>query len=136
MHRVRIVHASSLELTELFEALADHENLSQVFGVPVQRIRTGRDNPNGVGSVRKIGPGPLGIEETVTAIEADRFIEYRITRGGYPLKNHRGRLDFTDSADGSQVEWTIEFDSALPLVGHILRLALGQAIGRGLRRLG
>lgn len=136
MYRVHLVHDSQLDLPDLFEALADHENLSQVFGVPVRRIRDGQDDPNGLGSVRKIGPGPLGIEETVTAIETDRAIEYRISRGGFPLKNHRGELRFFDAAQGSRVEWTIEFESHLPLAGPVLRFVLGQAIGRGLKRLG
>ena len=43
MYRVHLVHDSQLDLPDLFEALADHENLSLVFGVPVRRIRDGQD---------------------------------------------------------------------------------------------
>lgn len=137
MHRIDITSISRLSLLDLFAALADHDNLSKVFGVPVRRIHDGRTEPNGVGSVRKIGPGPLGIEETVTALEPNESIDYRITRGGFPLKNHRGRIDFAESADGgSRVEWTIEFDSAVPLAGSVLAFVLKTAISRGLKRLG
>jgi hypothetical protein len=136
MHRIDIVHVSALPLSELFCALADHENLSQVFGVPVRRIHDGLGEPNAVGSVRRIGPQPLGVEETVTALETDRSIDYRITRGGFPLRNHRGRLEFSATDRGSQVRWTIEFNSWLPITGTLLRMALGHAIGRGLKRIG
>lgn len=136
MHRIDIVHLSALPLSELFCALADHENLSRVFGVPVRRIHDGPGGPNAVGSVRRIGPRPLGVEETVTALETDRRIDYRITRGGFPLRNHRGRLEFAAAQTGSQVRWTIEFDTWLPVTGTLLRMALGHAIGRGLKRVG
>ncbi len=137
MHRIDIAYDSRLPLPRLFAALADHNNLSKVFGVPVRRIRDGRNEPNGVGSVRKIGPGPLGIEETVTALEPNESIDYRITRGGFPLRNHRGRIDFSEKTDGgSRVDWTIEFDSALPLAGSAVGFVLKQAISTGLKRLG
>ncbi len=137
MHRIDISHTSRLALPDLFDALADHNNLGRVFGVPVRRIKDGEIAPNGVGSVRKIGPGPLGIEETVTALAENESIDYRITRGGFPLKNHRGRIEFADAAGGgSRVEWTIEFDSALPVAGSVLGLVLKQAISKGLKRLG
>lgn len=137
MHHVDIAYSSRLPLAELFEALADHNRLGKVFGVPVRRIRDGQPGPNGVGSVRRIGAGPLGVEETVTALVDRESIDYRITRGGFPLRNHRGRIEFFDSADGgSRVEWTIEFDSALPLVGPVLGVVLRTAISTGLKRLG
>lgn len=136
MHRIDIRHTSGLSLPALFEALADHNNLGKVFGAPVRRIRDGQDSPNGVGSVRKIGAGPLVIEETVTGLSENESIDYRITRGGFPLKNHRGHLQFAQAPGGSKVEWTIEFDSALPLAGSIVGFALKMAISQGLKRLG
>lgn len=137
MHRIDITYDSRQSLPDLFAALADHNRLGKVFGVPVRRIRDGQTEPNGVGSVRKIGPGPLGIEETITALEPNESIDYRITRGGFPIKNHRGHIDFSESAgSGSRVEWTIEFDSALPAAGTILGFVLKQAISTGLKRLG
>jgi len=137
MHRIVITYDSRLPLSDLFAALADHNNLGKVFGVPVRRIRDGQTEPNGVGSVRKIGPGPLGIEETVTALEPNESIDYRITRGGFPLKNHRGHIEFSERAGGgSRADWTIEFDSALPVAGSVLGFVLKQAISMGLKRLG
>ncbi|MGQ0529648.1 MAG: SRPBCC family protein [Panacagrimonas sp.] len=136
MHRIQLAHDSRLPLAQLFARLSDHNQLSSVLGAPVRRIRDGKTETNGVGSVRQIGPALLGLEETVTASVPNQSIEYRITRGGFPLKNHLGQLAFSETAKGSRVEWTIEFDSALPLVGGLIRFTLNQGIGRGLRRLG
>jgi hypothetical protein len=133
-HTVEVTHASSRPVHELFAELADHERLSRVFGVPVRRIRDGEREPNGVGSVRRMGSWPLRLEETVTAIDPQRSIEYRITRGAGPVRNHRGRLDFASVGSGSRVVWTIDYDS-LPIVGSALKAMLSRALERGLRKL-
>lgn len=137
MHQITLTHESRLPLAALYEALADHNRLSKVFGIPVRRIRDGERDLNGTGSVRLIGAGPLAIEETVTDCARDSSIDYRITRGGFPLRDHRGRLEFeAGSGGGSRVTWTIAFDSSLPLAGNLVKLLLQTAIGRGLKRLG
>jgi hypothetical protein len=133
-HTVEVVHASARPVQELFAELADHDRLHRVFGVPVRRIRDGEDEPNGVGSVRRMGVGPLRLEETVTAIEPPRSIEYRITRGAGPVRNHRGRLEFSSVGTGSRVIWTIDYDS-LPIVGTALQAVLARIIKRGLAKL-
>ena len=133
-HTVEVVHASARPVHELFADLSDHERLRRVFGVPVRRIRDGEHEPNGVGSVRRMGVGPLRLEETVTAVEPDRAIEYRITRGGGPVRNHRGRLEFASVGTGSRVTWTIDYD-ALPIVGTALRAMLARVLTRGLGKL-
>ena len=133
-HTVEVTHASARSVQELFADLADHERLSHVFGVPVRRIRDGEGEPNGVGSVRRMGGWPVRIEETVTAIEPQRSIEYRITRGAGPVRNHRGRMEFASVGTGSRLVWTIDFDS-LPIVGGALQKFLSRALERGLRKL-
>ena len=136
MHRIELSHQSQLPVAQLFDALADHNRLGKVFGAPVRRVREGDTEVNGVGSVRKIGVGPLGVEETVTAIERNRSIDYRITRGGFPLHGHRGHITFSESPGGSRVNWTIEFDSHLPGAGAVVAFVLERAIRMGLRRVG
>jgi hypothetical protein len=133
-HTVEVVHASARPVQVLFAELADHQQLRRVFGVPVRRIRDGQGELNGVGSVRRLGVGPLGFEETVTALEPHRSIEYRITRGGGPVRNHRGRLEFSSVGTGSRVVWTIDYDT-LPIVGTALRAVLARVIRRGLGKL-
>lgn len=133
-HRIEITQESSQPVEKVFAFLADHNRLSQVFGIPVKRIRDGEGDVNGVGSVRALGLGPLATEETVVAVEPNALIEYTITRNGGPIMNHYGRIRFTKTPSGSRVQWTITFDS-LPVIGTGVRKVLELAVGRGLKKL-
>ena len=136
MQIVQLSQDSSRSVAELYAALSDHDRLGGVLGVPVKRIKAGKSEPNGVGSVRRIGIGPLAIEETVVGAVTDKSIDYKITKGGWPLKNHHGRLVFKAlPGGGSQVQWRIEFDGAVPGAAVLVKQLLGLAIGRGLRKL-
>lgn len=121
-------------VNEIYAHLSDHNRLGSVLRAPVKRIEDGQDSPNGVGSVRRVGPAILGLQETVTAARPDRSIEYRISKGGAPLKNHRGQLDFSEAGQGSRVTWTIEFD-APPVVGGVIAKVLDGVISSGLKRI-
>lgn len=119
----------------VFAVLSDHNRLSEVFGAPVKRIKDGADSPNGVGSVRRMGPGPIATQETVTAIEPGKSIDYVISRFGGPIVNHKGRLDFADDGAGSTVTWVIQFDTVPSLLGKPVNAILSLVIGKGLGRL-
>lgn len=134
--QIHIVREYNKPVEEVFAALADHNNLGKVLGAPVKRIKdAAKGDVNGVGSVRRIGMGPLVIEETVTAVTTNKSIRYKITKGGAPIRNHSGELKFAKTAQGSQVQWDIQFDSSLPIVGTLVRLVLKQAISMGLKRV-
>jgi len=118
----------------IFAELADHANLSKVFGIQVKRIRDGLPDVNGVGSVRRLG-APLLIEETVVALVPNESIDYEISKNGGPVRKHHGRLQFSSLANGgSRVQWLISFE-ALPGFGALLRAGLTLVLRRGLRRL-
>lgn len=127
-------HQFRVPARAVFGALSDHNNLGKVLGVPVRRVCDGSDHANGVGSVRALGIWPLITEETVTAVEVDRSIDYRITKGGAPLRNHRGHVSFSANASGTEVNWSISFD-APPLVGTLISKVLSAGISRGLAKL-
>ncbi|MFZ5697227.1 MAG: SRPBCC family protein [Pseudomonadota bacterium] len=133
--RIEVTQEFNMPVERLFNALADHGNLSKVFGIPVKRIKDGQGDVNGVGSVRALGFAPLATEETVVAVEPNLSIDYKVTKNGGPLSNHHGRLDFAKTSSGSRVTWVITFD-ALPVIGTLLNKFLGSAISRGLRKLG
>lgn len=136
MQIVQLTQESSRSVADLYALLADHERLGGVLGVPVKRIKDGKTEPNGIGSVRRIGAGPVAIEETVVGAVVDKSIDYKITKGGWPLKNHHGRLVFKAlPGGGSQVQWRIEFGAAVPGAAVLVRQLLSLAIGRGLRKL-
>ena len=121
---------------ELFALLSDHEKMGPILGANVKRTRDGKDSLNGLGSVRTLNIGPLpGFDETVTAFEKDKLVEYKITRGS-PLKNHKGVMQFYPSGSGgSRLYYTIEFESKIPLLGPVVRAVLESSIRRGLKKL-
>ena len=133
--RIVISRDFDIPVERLFNALADHNNLKNVFGIPVKRIKDGIDDVNGVGSVRALGLGPLATEETVVDVEPNVSIDYEITKNGGPLMNHHGRIDFSSRGGrGSSVTWTITFDS-WPVVGTVVAKVLETAITRGLGKI-
>jgi uncharacterized protein YndB with AHSA1/START domain len=137
MQRVHIQQDFTRPVHEVFEHLAEHENLESVFGAKVRRVRDGGDgHRNGVGSVRslRVGPGPW-FDETVTEFVPDELIRYRISRGS-PLKDHEGVMRFSPRGTGSHLEYTITFDGKLPGVGALVRTMLDRNISRALKRLG
>ncbi|MEQ3680822.1 SRPBCC family protein [Alcanivorax sp.] len=137
MQRIEISKTFPFSVDKLFNFLSVHENLELIFApAKIKRIKDGQDSPNGVGSTRKmqilIAPP---FEETVTKVVPNECIEYSITKGS-PLKHHRGVMRFSETANGgSQLDYTIEFESKVPLLGPIIKVGLAQAIGRGLNKL-
>lgn len=132
------MHATfNAPVTTVFAELSDHEKLSSVLGAPIKRIKNGKDDINGIGSVRRITPLPLaGFEETVTGYEPNKLIEYTISKGS-PLKNHLGRMVFSENNGKTHLHYTIQFDMklALPLSGFVLKTVLEKVISNGLHKL-
>jgi hypothetical protein len=119
----------------VFALFADHKRLGQLLGAPMKRIRdSDQADPNGLGSVRKIGIGPLALEETVTYFELDTLIEYSITSIS-PVRNHFGRIRFGQANGKTQVYYSIQFDEVVPFTGKLVKNALEQAIQKGMKRV-
>lgn len=137
-HDFQVTYDSALGVEMLFQKLADHNQMGKILGAPIRRITDGDKDVNGVGSVRRIGLGPLTVlEETVTAYQPHKLIEYTITRGpSFILHSHKGTLNFKTTGKGAQVVWRIRFDAPIPGVGALLEKVLGSALERGLKRLG
>ncbi len=133
--RVHVVHTFTSDPATVFEKLSEHENLGPVFGAKIRRVRDGDTTRNGVGSTRSLKIGPLpAFHETTTVAEPNSLIEYRITQGS-PLTGHWGRQILTPTPDGgTQLDYTIGFDAAVPglaaVVGTILQKAIGKGIGK------
>ena len=90
-------------------------------------------DPNGVGSVRRVGPPIGGFEETVLVSDAPKRIEYTVSKGG-PIKNHLGVILFEPAGKDTRVTYTIEFDSKIPFIGGIIAGALKSAIQKGMKK--
>lgn len=136
MYSIDINETIAVPRARVFALLADHEQFGKLLGAPVRRIKdSDQADPNGVGSVRKIGFGPIGVKETVLRFEPDKVIEYAITSLS-PIRNHRGRIRFSDTPEGqTRVHYTIVFEDIIPLSGKLLRAGLEQALRRGIRRI-
>lgn len=137
MPRVDVVSDSSLPPARVYAFLSEHENLGPLLGATVRRVRDGFTSRNGEGSVRELRVAPVlpPVEETVVAAEPDRSIDYRITKGGFPLRGHRGRVELSPLGAGTRVRWTIDFGSPLPGVAALVAAGLSRGIAKGLQSL-
>lgn len=135
--RVNVSHTYTSDPKTVFEALSEHENLGPIFGAKVDRKSDGDATRNGVGSSRtlKIGPTPP-ITETVVVSEPNTHIEYTITKGGFPLKNHYGVQRLTPTPDGgTKLDYTIAFDTVIPGIAGLVAKQLTTTLSKGLPKL-
>ena len=136
IHTIEIKETFDAPLHQIFELFADHERFGKILGAPVKRTReSDQADPNGIGSVRRIGIGPISMEETITSFEPETLIEYAITSASL-LKNHFGRIRFESVSDNqTRVQYTVYFEDAIPLTGALVKFVLNQALRRGMRRV-
>ncbi|MGB1951936.1 MAG: SRPBCC family protein [Marinobacter sp.] len=136
MYTIEIDETFNVPRNRVFALFADHERFGKLLGAPVKRIHdSDQADPNGLGSVRKIGIGPIGLEETVIGFEPDSLIEYTITSSS-PIRNHLGRIRFEDSGKGqTRVNYTITFEDIVPFTGKVVSAALEQGIRKGIKRV-
>ena len=127
----------------VFPYFAEHETFGAMAGGPVmaklkfiRRIKDSRDakRPDGEGSVRRIGYGPIAFEETVLTSTPGKLIEYAISKGS-PLKNHLGRIEFHPEGKGTRVEYVITFEPKVPGTGGVLKGVLKGMISPAFGRI-
>ena len=136
MQRVHVIQDFPQPVSELFAYLSEQENLEPLFGAKIKRLSDGDDGTrNGAGASRELRVGPLpGFVETNVEVVPNELIRYRITKGGI-LKNHEGVMRSSSQGDGgSLLDYTIDFDGKLPLLGPIVKRVLTKSITQGLRR--
>ncbi|MGN5765574.1 SRPBCC family protein [Acinetobacter calcoaceticus] len=100
-------------------------------------VKTAEDpnNSDGVGSIRKIGIGPLkSIQEEITKIIPNQLIEYQM------LKNclfsfHLGRLEFEEKEGISYLSYSIWLQSKIPLLAILVLAQLKWSATRGLKKV-
>jgi uncharacterized protein YndB with AHSA1/START domain len=130
---VHIEHHFGKPPEAIFAYLAEHENLAEVFGAKVERVRDGDDgHRNGVGSVRQLTIAPLpSFEETVTEFVVPSRIVYRITKGS-PLRGHVGTMTFAPASGGTDFVYDIRLASPIPGLAAVVRLSLTRTINASL----
>lgn len=135
-YTIEIDQTFNVPRSRVFALFADHGRFGKLLGAPVKRIRdSDQADPNGLGSIRRIGIGPIGLEETIVAFEPDSLIEYTITSMS-PIRNHLGRIRFDEVGEGkTRLNYTITFDDVVPLTGKVVKAALEQGIRKGIQRV-
>ena len=135
------IHISQLfnaPIETIFNILTDHESFGQVIGTRIKRVvDSPGENPNGVGSVRRISAFPTpAFEETVITFEPNQLMEYVISKGS-PIKNHKGRMEFSEERGQTRLEYSIIFEPKLPFLplGAIVKKAIDKPISAGLQGL-
>ena len=123
MQTIEIRETVAAPIDRVFELFADHQRFSGLFGGRCERVVEGTPEPNGLGSVRRIGPGALAFDETIVAFEPNARIDYQITRGS-PLKNHLGQITFREVDGATEVDYRIRFEGKVPLVAWVIKKAL------------
>ncbi len=135
-HHVHVEHDFVKPPERIFAHLAEHENLAEVFGSKVTRVRDGEDGErNGVGSVRQLQIGPLPpFEETITEFVPSERIVYRITKGS-PLRGHVGVMSFAHASGGTRFVYDIRLASPVPGLALLVRAALTRSITQALAKV-
>jgi uncharacterized protein YndB with AHSA1/START domain len=136
LHHVHVTHDFSAPPERVYAYLAEHENLSALFGIRVERVRDGETERNGVGSCRRLSFfGALPFEETVTEVVPNERIVYRITRGS-PMRGHEGVMAFSPTAGGgTHLDYRIKLGSVVPGLALAISRVLTGRIAGGLRKL-
>jgi len=135
---IKMTQLFNAPVDTIFSLLTNHESFGQVINEKIKRVVDSHDeNKNGLGSVRQIKPFPgLAFEETVVTFEPNQLMEYVVSKGS-PIKNHKGRMEFSDEQVKTRLNYTIDFEPKLPFLffGSILKTAIEKPIRNGLMRL-
>lgn len=122
----------------VFSKLSKHSIYNTAFWpMQVERIKDSAnpENPDGVGSVRQMGFGPVKplLEEIIT-LEPNQLIEYQLIKNPL-ISYHLGRLEFQPQGEGTLLTYSIELDGKIPLSTFIILANLKLAITLGMAKL-
>ncbi|SHJ89436.1 Peroxiredoxin [Desulfatibacillum alkenivorans DSM 16219] len=122
---------------EVFPHFSTPELMNRFLDAVLTRIKaspTDKENPNGVGSVRKVKIGPSTLEETITRLEPPYLCQYVISKGS-PLKDYTGTILISRTKTGSRVVWTMTFKAKAPYTGRLIAKAMEAGFSKGLKTL-
>lgn len=127
-----VIRSSSAAPDTLFGMVADGSRWPE-WAKPLvpagAMVAKGSDEPLGVGAVRKLGAGPVGVKERTTAHEEGRLHAYELVTPG-PVKNYRAEVTFTPRADGgTDLRWRGSMEERVPGTGRLISRGLGSFIG-------
>ncbi|MCX0274526.1 SRPBCC family protein [Nocardia zapadnayensis] len=107
----------------VYRLFADRESIDPFLAVNVTLVTPGTTEREGVGARHKIGIGPVGVVEEITALVPNERMEYKIVKGA-PVKSHIGVITFADADNGTRVTYTMTSDPSLPVPAKVLEIGL------------
>lgn len=139
MKSIQVKKEFNAPIEKVFELLSKHATYNVAFApIQVVRVKDSADPecPDGVGSVRRMGFGPIKpLQEQITLLEPNQRIEYKIIKN--PLvKHHLGIIQFEAlDANRTLVTYTIELQARAPFVSQLILAQLQSAIKIGFSKL-
>ena len=139
MNAIQIKKEFNAPVALVFELMSKHATYNTAFApLQVKRVKDSADpeRPDGVGSVRRMGFGPVKpLQEQITVLEPNQRIEYKIIKN--PLvKHHLGIIEFEAvSDDKTLVTYTIELQARAPFVSKLILAQLKAGIKLGFAKL-
>ncbi len=137
-HHIEIKQTFHAPVETIFNLLTDHESFGKVIATEIKRVVDSKDeNKNGVGSVRRIRSFPVpAFEETVITFKPNQLMEYVVSKGS-PVKNHKGRMEFSEEKGKTNLFYTIDYEPRLPfkLLGPVLKRAIEKPMRSSLEKL-
>lgn len=139
MKSIQVKKEFNAPVEQVFELLSKHSTYNVAFApIQVVRVKDSADpeRPDGVGSVRRMGFGPVKpLQEQITLLEPNQRIEYKIIKN--PLvQHHLGVIQF-EAIDAARtlVTYTIELQARAPFVSQLILAQLKSAIKIGFSKL-
>ena len=88
-------------------------------------VRSGDDDPQGVGTLRRFRRGRVRSLERIIAFEPPRHVAYALI-SGLPLRDYRGDVTLTPtSTGGTDIHWQSRYGLKIPLTSRLFRRKLG-----------
>jgi hypothetical protein len=137
MYTIQIEEILNIEIEKVFERLSDHANYDRFPGVThSELLRTGRQNPNGVGACRKIKAGLITFVEDIVGYDPPYLLEYRVVKSSpIPINHKLGRVTLEKQGDRTRVNWISEFEVPFPIIGRIIEKTAGYKFGKEFSKL-
>ncbi|OBA80175.1 polyketide cyclase [Mycobacterium sp. 1164966.3] len=119
MVEIHLERTIAAPVEEVFDWLADPANLAAAPLVFRAGYAKGSPGP-GAGVVREVTGAGTWFREDITAYDRPRSYTYLIVRSFPPFNHEGGTLTFTESGDGTRVDWLTNYTHPVWAGGKLL----------------